>query len=182
MATIWEARKAGWGISLRCHRQREGLKSVRPCQGELKVHLSTMIAILGPEVEVAELQRRLRCPVCGTDRVEVRVSQPPSPEAGKKDEEKPRRRMRQARSGETTLGTCRDPWVVFDCKKCGRRGEYRREHLIEEFGNTVSMPSLLEIFAKSRGCGFANPGASPYDASMMNGRQCLILYDVEGTS
>jgi hypothetical protein len=179
MTTIWQARKAGWAVTLRCHRQREGLKSVRPCQGELKVHLSTMIAILGPEVEVAELQRRLRCPVCGTDRVEVRVSQPPPAAAGKKDEERPRRRMRPAESGRFTLGASREPWIVFECKKCGRRGEYRREHLIEEFGTEVAMPSLLEIFAKSRGCGLAMPDAGAYDPSMMQGRQCLIAYDVE---
>lgn len=179
MATIWEARKAGWGVSLRCHRQREGLKSVRPCQGELKVHLSTMIAVLGPEVEVAELQRRLRCPVCGTDRVEVRVSQPPPAAAGAKDAEKPRRRMRQSRTGQTTLGTSREPWVVFQCPKCNRRGEYRREHLIEEFGSEVSFPDLLEKFAHSRGCGLARPNRDPYAAESMNGRQCLIVYDVE---
>lgn len=179
MTTIWQARQAGWAITMRCHRQREGLKSVRPCLGEIKVHLSTLIAAWGPEVDISHLQKRLRCPVCGTDRIEVRVTQPPPASVGAKDKERPPRRMRPDPQGGT-LGTTREPWIVFQCKKCGRRGEYRRERLIEEFGNTVQMPDLLQIFAKSRGCGLATPGTSPYDASRMNGRQCLIVFDIEG--
>jgi predicted RNA-binding Zn-ribbon protein involved in translation (DUF1610 family) len=152
---------------------------VRPCQGELKVHLSTMIALLGPEVELADLQKRLRCPNCGTDRVEVRTSQPPTETPGTKDAEKPRRRMRRSKGGESTIGKSREPWVVFQCSKCGRRGEYRREHLIEEFGGNVTFPDLLEKFAHARGCGLALPDAGPYSAARMSGARCLIHYDIE---
>lgn len=182
MATIWQARQAGWAVTLRCHRQREGLKSVRPCAGELKVHLSSLIAAMGPEVELGDLQRRLKCPVCGTDRVEIRWSQPPPATAGAKDAEAPRRQMRGAENGKgtPTLGTCRDRWIVFVCGKCGRRGEYKRETLLAEFDSTIQLPTLLEIFAHSRGCGLAVPNADPYGAAMMRGRQCLIRYDVEG--
>jgi predicted RNA-binding Zn-ribbon protein involved in translation (DUF1610 family) len=179
MTTIWEARKAGWTVSLKCHRQREGLKSVRPCAGELKVHLSTLVSSLGPDVTLEELQKRLRCPACGTDRIEVQVSHPPRAEAGANDTKAPRRRMRQMKTGETNLGSSREPWVIFQCDKCGRRGEYKRATLIEEFGNTIDYPSLLETFAHARGCGLARPEAGPYDADRMWGRQCLIRYDVE---
>ena len=178
MTTIWQARKAGWAVTLRCHRQREGLKSVKPCQGELKVHLSTLIAVLGPEVELGELQKRLGCPVCGTDRVEIRVLQPPATGAGIRDAEKPRRKMRVAQPGEGTLGKCREPWIVFTCALCNRRGEYRREHLIAEFGTEVDMPSLLAIFAHARGCGLAKPNPSKLD--LAQARECKIVYDIEG--
>lgn len=177
MPTLWEARKAGWSIGLRCHRRREGLKSVKPCAGDLKVHLGTLIAILGPEVEVAQLQKMLRCPSCGTDRVELQMSQPPSSVAGNKDAERPRRRMLLARTGETTLGTSKQPWFVFDCAKCGRHGEYRRERLIEEFGNTVQLPTLLAVFAHARGCSLAIPGPTQLDLTRQT--ECLIRYDVE---
>lgn len=178
MPSLWQARQAGWTVALRCHRRREGLKSAKPCAGELKVHLATLIAVLGPDLDLAELQRRLRCPACGTDRIELRIVQPPSANAGLKDAERPRRRMRPAESGRGTLGTCREPWIVFTCSKCNRRGELRREKLIDEFGTGVSLPSLLAIFAHSRGCGLAIPHPSQLD--LAGDRECKIRYDVEG--
>ena len=178
MPTLWEARRAGWVVALRCQRRREGLKSVKPCAGELTVHMATIIAVLGPDFDLAALQKVLRCPNCGTDRVEVRMIQPPSAAAGAEDAKQPRRRMRRARTGETTLGTSREPWIVFDCSKCGRRGEYRRERLIEEFGNTIDLPSLLAVFAYARGCSLAIP--QPTQLDLTRNKDCLIRYDVEG--
>jgi hypothetical protein len=176
MPTVLQARQAGWTVTLRCHRQREGLKSVRPCAGELKVHLSTIIAVLGPDLEFAGLQQRMRCPACGTDRIELRISQPPAADAGSSDAEPPRRRMRPARSGGETLGTSREPWIVFECNRCNRRGEYRRERLIAEFGTDLDLPSFLAVFAHSRGCGLAIPKPSQLD--LARGRECRIRYDV----
>jgi predicted nucleic-acid-binding Zn-ribbon protein len=144
------------------------------------VHLPTLIAAWGPEIDLADLQKRLQCPLCGSDRFSLQIVQPPSSEAGKRDEAPKRRRMRPGEAGRNTLGLSREPWIVFDCAKCGRRGEYRRERLIEEFGSAIEMPGLLEVFAHSRGCGSARPDAGPYDASRMFGRECLIRYDVEG--
>jgi hypothetical protein len=175
--SIWEAAKAGWKVSLRCDRRREGLKSVRPCAGERQVHLPTLIAAWGPEVDIAELQKRLQCPVCGSDRFSLQIVQPPGASAGKKDEERQPRKMRGARQGEHTLGQCSDPWIVMVCSKCDRRGEYRRERLIEEFGNTIGMPDLLAVFAHSRGCGLATPDPTRFD--LARARECLIRYDVE---
>jgi hypothetical protein len=177
MPTLWQARQAGWTIALRCHRRREGLKSVKPCAGELKVHFGTLIAVLGPDVDTAELQKVMRCPSCGTDRIELHMMQPPSPVAGAKDVQRPRRRMRRGTSEELTLGTSREPWFVFECVKCGRRGEYRRTKLIEEFGNTVQLPTLLAIFAHARGCGLAKPNPSQLD--LTRPPDCLIRYDIE---
>jgi predicted RNA-binding Zn-ribbon protein involved in translation (DUF1610 family) len=177
MATLWEARKAGWIVALKCDRRREGLKSVKPCAGTFRLHLSTLISTIGPDVKLEELQRRVRCPGCGTDRFALQLTRPPEPSAGAKDAEQPRRKMRQAGSGETTLGTSREPWVVFMCDKCGRRGESRRTHLIEEFGNMVSFPDLLAIFAHSRGCGLAVPHPEQHD--LTRAKECLIRYDVE---
>jgi hypothetical protein len=175
--TIWQAAKAGWKVSIRCDRRREGLKSVKPCAGQRPVHLPTLIAAWGPEVEIAELQKRLQCPLCGSDRFSLQIVQPPGVNAGKKDEATKPRKMRQARSGEHTLGQVHDPWIVMVCARCGRRGEYRREHLIEEFGNSIDMPSFLAVFAHSRGCGLAKPNPSQFD--LTRAPECLIRYDIE---
>jgi hypothetical protein len=176
--SIWQARKDGWTITLTCHRQREGLKSVRPCQGEARVHLSTLIAALGPDVELEQLQKVLRCPGCGTDRVELRLARQPSPGAGAKDAERPRRKMRPAAgSAIITLGNTPERWIVFVCDRCGRRGEYARERLLEEFDSTIDLPSFLAIFAHSRGCGLAIPHPTQFD--LARNRECRIRYDVE---
>jgi hypothetical protein len=142
------------------------------------VHLGTLIAVLGPDVDIADLQKRLRCPSCGTDRIELRIVQPPSASAGANDAKRARRRMRPAEPGRETLGTCREPWIVFTCSKCNRRGELRREKLVEEFCSEVSLPSLLAIFAHSRGCGLAIP--QPRQLDLARDRECKIRYDVEG--
>jgi hypothetical protein len=178
MPTLWQARQAGWTVTLKCHRQREGLKSVKPCAGELKVHLGTLVAALGPELDLAELQTRLRCPTCGTDRVEIRTIQPPAAASGVKDEQQVRRRMRPPQTGEATLGKSREPWIVMTCNKCGRRGEYRRVKLIEEFGTEIDFPSLLAVFAHSRGCALAIP--HPTQLDLTRPKECLIHFDVEG--
>ena len=85
------------------------------------------------------------------------------------------RKMRRGREGQGTLGTSHEPWIVFTCDKCGRHGEYRRQRLIEEFGNTIAFPDLLGVFAHSRGCGFATSSPS----AAIGERPCLIRYDVE---
>ena len=180
MTSIWQARKAGWSVSLRCHRVREGLKSAKPCMGSSAIDLSTLISALGPEVKLADLQTRLVCPICGTNRIEIVVSQPPPADSGAKDAIAPKRRMKPSLTMEDArLGTSREPWVIFVCDQCKRRGEIKRETLVKEFGPDVYYPALLEVFAKSRGCTLANPGASPYDADRMSGNKCKIHYDVE---
>ncbi|MEO7221361.1 MAG: hypothetical protein ABIY37_02730, partial [Devosia sp.] len=120
------------------------------------------------------------CPACGTDRIEIRTSQPPATSAGAKDTEKPHRHMRPARPGEGTLGQTQEPWIIFECSKCGRRGEHRPERLIEEFGTEVQMPSLLAVFAHSRGCDLAIPHPTQFD--LTRNRECLIRYDVDGAA
>jgi hypothetical protein len=40
------------------------------------------------------------------------------------------------------------PMVRLDCLRCDRRGEYRRDDLIAEYGSDMSMPDLRYVLAK----------------------------------
>jgi hypothetical protein len=86
----------------------------------------------------------------------------------------------QGRAGKLgwapTLGESDDPWIVFICDKCGRRGEYKRETLLAAFGPDIAMPSLLQPFAIKAGCVLAQ-----MDTHKLYGApaECKIHYDVE---
>lgn len=64
--TLHDAMAAGKRLYLKCDRRREGLKSVRPCQGMVELRLRSLIAALGHKFEVDQLERALQCPGCGS--------------------------------------------------------------------------------------------------------------------
>ena len=65
--TIGDARDAGWALSVRCDRRREGLKSVRPCiLRQAYLDLDTMLWPQGRTYPIGRLQGRVRCPICRT--------------------------------------------------------------------------------------------------------------------
>lgn len=178
MPALWEARDQGWLISLRCERARIGLKSARPCSKLAQLlHLPSLVAVIGPDVEVEDLAKRLRCPGCGSERFSLKIVTPPASDAGKADAV-PKRRKMQPATRTNTLGTTPEEWIVFKCMRdgCARWGQHRRAELIKEFGTEIQMPSLLLPFAASRGCGLAK-GDLEGDWVKV-GRACRISYDV----
>lgn len=78
-------------------------------------------------------------------------------------ERKPSRFMLPVTKGRDTIATYPGPYYCFNCEACGRWGEYRREIIQAEFPGEMHLPSLLEAFAKTRGCPVAIPDRSPYD-------------------
>jgi hypothetical protein len=86
--------------------------------------------------------------------------------------------MQPARGdGITTLGNSPEKWIVVTCPKCGRRGEYKRETLLEQFDPNTRMPDFLQIFAAAKGCRLATPNPTSFE--LARARECLIRYDVE---
>jgi len=64
--TLGEALDAGWRLTVRCARFREGLKAVSPCLGRQELSLSTLVWTHGRRCPVGYLQGKLRCPKCGS--------------------------------------------------------------------------------------------------------------------
>lgn len=89
------------------------------------------------------------------------------------------RKMTMTQQGGGTLGTCLDPWIVFTCPQCGRRGEYKRESMLAEFGPDVSLPDLRLAFAARRGCPMAMTMMRDPGANFGFDNQCRIQYDIE---
>jgi predicted nucleic-acid-binding Zn-ribbon protein len=177
--TLWTAAKAGWLLSLKCERTREGLKSVRACPLPITLHLPSLIAALGPDLDVEALQKRLRCPRCGSDRFSLRITAPPAAAAGAADARPVARQMRPAR-GFDTLASTPENWIVVTCDQCKRRGEYRKETLAAVFDPNIQMPELLPHIAAWRGCGLAKKYLAMSE-SLRNTdrRECRIVYDVD---
>ncbi len=181
--TIGQARRAGWLLSLRCRRERAGLKSVRACPLPVVLDFNSLTAAFGPDLEVDALRTRLRCPQCGSDRYELRMHAPPGKDAGRLDAKPVPRRMQPARSRGNgkfdTLATTPDPWIVFTCPRCGRRGEYKKETLLARFDPNIQLPSLLQPFAIAAGCTLAQ--ADRDHPPINGGPDCKIHYDIAKT-
>ena len=133
-----------------------------------------MIALPGHLLECRELQGKVRCPKCGTAKVQISFHAPVPVDNHPSDAG--RRQMRPARSGEWTLGTCTEPWIVVLCEKCNRRGEYKRETLLARYGPDMSMPSLHQHIAADAGCGLARGAINKRDLTVPF--LCGIKYDV----
>jgi hypothetical protein len=58
-------------------------------------------------------------------------------------------------AGADTLAETPRRRIGFICQQCNRRGNYKRETLLKEFGPDITLPSLLLPFAHSRGCPLA---------------------------
>lgn len=78
--TLGQAYDAGWRLTVRCARRRQGLKSVRPCVLSGKaLDLGTMIWTHGRACPLGWLDGRIRCPMCGSKQVFLLWVQPPNP-------------------------------------------------------------------------------------------------------
>ena len=167
---LYQALEADWMVMLRCDRRREALKSRPPCTLVPQIlHLPSLIATFGPDLPIEQLASCLRCPKCGSRRVTVDVARSATPRR--------LRAMQPAGPGEVTLGTSGEPWIVFECPRCARRGEYRRTGLLKEFGSDMRLPSLLLPFAASKGCAFARDSVARPD--LTRAPECKIRYVIE---
>ena len=76
LADVWEA---GGRLYARCEKPRhEGLKSVRACGNQYELDMRTMLWTRGGAFPISMLSSRMRCPICGTRQVSVRLSLPGS--------------------------------------------------------------------------------------------------------
>jgi hypothetical protein len=176
VTTLGQAQLAGALISLKCQRSREGLKSVRACALPIVLHVPSLVAALGHDAALEDLQHCLRCPKCGSDHYEIRLSMTGSTPA--EEPSKPRR-MQPVRAGSgNTLADCLDEFIVVKCDcRGGRRGQYRKETLLAVFPGETPMHDLLEKIAAWRGCAVARPNPTRFDLART--RECGIGYDVE---
>jgi hypothetical protein len=77
--TIGEACSAGWSIRVRCAwGPREGMKRVRECVYSGELDLETLMWTRGRGFPLDLLQSRMKCPRCGSRRVRVAFTVPPS--------------------------------------------------------------------------------------------------------
>jgi hypothetical protein len=166
----------GWRVSLQCERRRAGLKSVRACAGVQQLDMATLVASHGHMIEMADLQGLVVCPRCGSKNVALSFHAPTGGQTAEVGEPG-RRQMRVARSGEVTLGTCPQPWIVVICDRCKRRGEYKHETLLAKYGPDFSMPSLHHHVAADAGCALARGAIDTPDNS--RAFPCAIKYDVD---
>jgi hypothetical protein len=80
VTTLGEALDAGWRLHIRCAwGRREGMKSIRGCQGKLDADLPTLVWTRGRDYPIARLESRLKCPLCGSRRVLVAFIPPSEP-------------------------------------------------------------------------------------------------------
>lgn len=168
MEYLGQAVESGWTLQLTCERRREGLKSVKPCQGASHIDLPTLLAALDPMTPLRDLPKLVRCPKCGSRRVSLNWQQRGAPRPA-------RRTMEPIRPGELTLGRYSGPHVVVVCERCGRRGEYRTKALIEKFGPDVYMTELHERIAESRGCALARKDL--LERSVTRAAECQARFD-----
>ncbi len=73
---------AGWQVTLKCERSRQGLKSVKPCRFQpFALDLASLVAALGHEFPIDQLERRLQCPGCGSRHFTLAWIAPKAPPA-----------------------------------------------------------------------------------------------------
>jgi hypothetical protein len=75
METLHDVWTSGARLYARCAwGRREGLKSVRACIGNAELDVASLLWTRGRDFPIAMLSSRLRCPVCGSRKVSVRIS------------------------------------------------------------------------------------------------------------
>ena len=79
--TLGEALSAGWRIKVRCAwGRRDAMKRIRECVFGGELDLQTLIWTRGKDFSLTMLESRLKCPRCGSRRVRVACTVPPSTE------------------------------------------------------------------------------------------------------
>jgi hypothetical protein len=77
--TLGDAFSHGWGIRVRCAwGPRDGMKRVRECVYGAELDLATLIWTRGSNFPLTMLERRMKCPRCGSRRVRVAFTVPPT--------------------------------------------------------------------------------------------------------
>jgi hypothetical protein len=77
--TLGDAFSHGWGIRVRCAwGPREGMKRVRECVYGAELDLATLIWTRGKDFPLTMLESRMKCPRCGSRRVRVAFTVPPT--------------------------------------------------------------------------------------------------------
>lgn len=75
--SLGAALHGGWILGLRCDGRHEGLKARRPCIQAFSIDLESLVAGLGHEFPIEQLQRKMCCPRCGSSHVSLYWSTPP---------------------------------------------------------------------------------------------------------
>lgn len=66
-------------------------------------------------------------------------------------------------AGSLSIGDYPSPVVRLECTRCDRRGQYRRERLIERFGADAPLPDVLVALANCERRGdFSKPCGARY--------------------
>jgi hypothetical protein len=82
LETLFDVWNSGARLYARCAwGRREGLKSVRACIGNAELDVASLLWTRGRDFPIAMLSSRLRCPVCGSRKVSVRISIPGNADA-----------------------------------------------------------------------------------------------------
>lgn len=55
-----------WRLDLACDRQREGMKSTKPCMGSVTIDVVSLVAAYGHEMPLSRLPSLMSCPRCGS--------------------------------------------------------------------------------------------------------------------
>ncbi|MCR6672220.1 hypothetical protein [Devosia ginsengisoli] len=70
--TIYSRMHQGWRLFVKCDRQRQGLKSAKPCPvPPVELDLPTLVATLGHDYLVDDLWERLVAPCCATRSIKA---------------------------------------------------------------------------------------------------------------
>lgn len=77
--SLQDARLGNWLGYLICCRQMAGLKKTTSCPELIRIDVLSVIALLGNDFPLERLSGKLKCPLCGTSRIQVEwhVPQPP---------------------------------------------------------------------------------------------------------
>jgi hypothetical protein len=77
--TLGDAYAAKWSIRMRCLRGRHrGILKIDPREFETELSMETLVCTRGRRFPLAQLARRLQCPNCGENWVELRFDVPGS--------------------------------------------------------------------------------------------------------
>ncbi len=77
-------------LTAKCaHGKRDGMKSVRECQYQMRLDLETLVWTRGRDMPLSWLKERLRCPRCGSRCVTVIFAPPTGPATMKPKEPQP---------------------------------------------------------------------------------------------
>lgn len=74
--TIGRAMHEHWRGFIRCARHHQGLKVTKPCNVEAELDLATLVAALGYDFEIRQLNSKLSAPCCGSRSFELRWYRP----------------------------------------------------------------------------------------------------------